>query len=256
MKPPAKHSAFTLIELLVVIAIISLLTGILMPSLIGAKEMARRTTCQSNLHNLGLAMGLYQSQNKGYFWPTVLANYPEPGMKCYFWGTPGDPVEHEPSPLLKYCDYNPAHLWCPSQEWGTYVPQAGVNEPTTTYGYNAWCLDPSFWGRRDAGGPMPLKRAEDIEMPNDLFVFADSGLYWAPGSVAIFQNSTSLDPVSLGAWGPNETPTTHFRHNERANALCADGHVGAFGLEGGQMLQPSHNLGFVGAENAPHYDQD
>ena len=78
MKPSAGHSAFTLIELLVVIAIISLLTGIIMPSLIGAKEMAKRTACQSNLHNLGLAMGLYQSQNKGYFWPTVLNDHPEP----------------------------------------------------------------------------------------------------------------------------------------------------------------------------------
>ena len=70
------------------------------------------------------------------------------------------------------------------------------------------------------------------------------------------QNSTSLDPVTMGTWGPNFTPTTHFRHLGRTNALCADGHAGAFDLEGGSMLQEEYNLGFVGADNVPHYDQE
>ena len=244
------RAAFTLIELLVVVAIIALLTSILVPSLGLARELTRSAICQANLHDLGISMVLYQAENDGYFWP-----YSRDG--AYFWGTPTDPVDKHASAFLKYCDYNLAPLWCRSLPWGTYVPQGGVSEPTTTYGYNAWCLDPSLWGRRDASGKrLPRKRADDLLDPSKLFVFNDSGLYWAPGGVGIFQNSTSMDPVTLGAWGPNQTPTTHFRHNGRSNALLAGGQAGSFGLEGGRMVIPEKNLGFVGAENVPYYDQE
>ncbi len=53
--------AFTLIELLVVIAIIALLMAILMPALQLAKEQARRSACQSNMRQVGIAISTYQS---------------------------------------------------------------------------------------------------------------------------------------------------------------------------------------------------
>ncbi|MEQ8769670.1 MAG: DUF1559 domain-containing protein [Phycisphaerales bacterium] len=60
---PRRRSAFTLTELVVAIGVVALLIGILMPSLAGVREHARRVVCGSNLRQIGLGVHMYADQS-------------------------------------------------------------------------------------------------------------------------------------------------------------------------------------------------
>ena len=71
MKQQIKRAkaAFTLVELLVVIAIIAILAAILFPVFARARENARRSSCQSNLKQIGLGFLQYFGDNDEQFPP-------------------------------------------------------------------------------------------------------------------------------------------------------------------------------------------
>jgi prepilin-type processing-associated H-X9-DG protein/prepilin-type N-terminal cleavage/methylation domain-containing protein len=59
--------AFTLVELLVVLGILAALAAVVLPVTGRAREAGRRTVCQSNLRQIGLAIQQYVQDNDGTY---------------------------------------------------------------------------------------------------------------------------------------------------------------------------------------------
>lgn len=167
----AERRAFTLIELLVVIAIISILAAILFPVFARARENARRTSCLSNLKQIGLGVMQYVQDYDD--------TYPMARLES---GTPGWITGSDTAPTwIKQSPLNPATpagtfganyiTWmdaifpytkslqvflCPS--WVNPYPTSTAWINAESYGYNAF-ISGMKQGKGSYPSNPPLKMA-------------------------------------------------------------------------------------------------
>jgi prepilin-type N-terminal cleavage/methylation domain-containing protein len=131
------YKGFTLIELLVVIAIIVLLMAILMPALQHAKKQGLAVACQSKLHQWGLILSMYTTDNNGYFHTRTLgANYEKMWPQFY--------LPYYNDPMMRCCPAakNPNNNLGPFGTWGW---KSGTRDTDWGWG-GSWMPKEGFYG--------------------------------------------------------------------------------------------------------------
>jgi prepilin-type N-terminal cleavage/methylation domain-containing protein/prepilin-type processing-associated H-X9-DG protein len=212
VRPPFHKSAFTLIELLVVVAIIAILASLLLPALAGAKSKAHSAACKNNLHQLGLSLSIYVTDN--HFYPYNIRS--EGGRTAYWMDS------------LRGFNWTNRALHCPS-----YVASKGrvfstqINSsPKGSYAYNeggtaqsaftgvAYGLGGS-WNDGSARNPPPISE-EEVVAPSQAFAVSDARAI-----------ADSQGPIGYTDWFWDwvGTETMKLRHGKAFNVGFCDGHV-------------------------------
>lgn len=210
-KQPAASSGklrqgFTLIELLVVIAIIAILAAILFPVFARARENARRSSCSSNLKQIGLGLMQYV-QDYDEIMPMNNTNEAAGGIWM-------DKIQ----PYIKSYQL----FKCPSD---SSAAQPAYNTPNTSYGINM-----VGWGESggNPNGPSISQSGKPVAMAGigspTTTVFAmdcnsaQMASQWADLTQGNLQINQNASPRTMGG-GAVE------RHLETINLLWCDGHV-------------------------------
>lgn len=232
--------AFTLVEILVVVAIIAILAGILFPVFARAREGARRSSCQSNLKQLGLGVAQYvQDYNNKY---PVLEDSGDGGM--FSTGTPLALSNKKTwaDRILPYIK-NRQVFHCPS----VGRPKTGEIDQYSHYGFTAYTERSCNGDLRFAGRKGIMKQSE-IRRPSEVIMMSDyregyphvAGV-WALSETCFTEASYIVTP---GSYVSNASETAMCdagqdcsswpvdgRHLEGANYLFFDGHVKWLGIK-------------------------
>ncbi|MBU0477271.1 prepilin-type N-terminal cleavage/methylation domain-containing protein [bacterium] len=209
------RNCFTLIELLVVIAIIALLSSMLLPALLGAREMARRIKCVSNLRQIGMAITMYSDDYNGWF-PLYdgvsLTSPPSSTVWCGFLGELGyfrnDEGKRQTFAGSGYL-FSDRVFRCPSVKERNQWTDYGIS-PLLCCGTNSGSMNTS------------INKMSKITLPAKTVLAGDAGSYPDDSGAQYRLCYFTASPPSVSGY---EGYYTAWRHNSTANYVFIDGHV-------------------------------
>jgi prepilin-type N-terminal cleavage/methylation domain-containing protein/prepilin-type processing-associated H-X9-DG protein len=171
---PRRHHAagFTLVELLVVIAIMSLLIGLLLPSLGAAKEAARKLVCLAQLRGIGITVPMYAMDYNDW----LLMHGREPGGGEFYWFKKLHHYSGEPAGQTKYLSTPKDMFRCPTQDSSTWSYDDSplfANGAEISYGWNYMLGDHGIPG---PSGVVPPDRwrTTQINSPSSMVVIGET----------------------------------------------------------------------------------
>jgi prepilin-type N-terminal cleavage/methylation domain-containing protein/prepilin-type processing-associated H-X9-DG protein len=234
-----RRAGFTLIELLVVIAIIAILAAILFPVFAQARESARRTSCSSNMKQVGLAFLMYVGDYDETF-PWGASNAVQPTQTWYDLVEPYVKVGARGFGFQSAGQPQRTFYMCPSFSNQTVPMQPGDPAPMA---FSATQITPAM--SYAANGniiPMGNTNLPGFWFPGRITALAS---LQAPASVVLASHSVGTRPcvagddATSGCTGNEEgaagVPPAQggatvycagrYKHNGGAVYLLADGHV-------------------------------
>jgi prepilin-type N-terminal cleavage/methylation domain-containing protein len=229
---------FTLIELLTVIATITILAALLLPILSRAKIKAQRTSCLSNLRQLGVAWMMYADDNNG----SLVESYPDNNNNPEVW-VQGDMTKANEAgneDLIragKLFPYNPSVpiYRCPADAGVTIGGQ--VVRTLRSYSMNCFmgARDPSLGPIPSTAGPfVPFyAKYSDIPRPDQLWVLIEED------ERSINDGFFITDPTGQ-IWMDFPAISEH-RHNYSHVLDFADGHSSVWRYNDPRSTQVSVN---------------
>ncbi len=209
--------AFTLIEVLIVIGVIALLVSILLPSLDRAGQIAKMTTCKTNLAMLQKANEMYQTDNEGFYAPGAAGATTSNLNRWYGTReTTSSSFSSNDGPLSKLLPGKKA------RECGSFegVDKTGFEAGCGGYGYNNNFVGqqrskPNYAKISDLVG----NRVVEFAHPTATVAFTDTA--FVNGGVIEYSFCESPKwpdyPVA-------PRPSIHFRHLDKTNVAWLDGH--------------------------------